>query len=70
MSRFDLFTWRDEAEAAADLQQAEEARALAARKARVAPHGEMQTRRQRLKEATHAQLAAELVLRRVQEGLK
>lgn len=70
MSRFDLFTWSDEAEAAAELAQAEEARALAARKARCAPHGEIQTRRARLQEALHAQLAAELVLKRIQEGLK
>lgn len=70
MSRFDLFTWSDEAEAAAELAQAEEAYALAERKARVAPHGEIQTRRARLQQATHQLLAAELQLARIQRGLK
>lgn len=70
MSRFDLFTWSDEAEAAAELAKAEEARALAARKAKVAPHGEVQARRAKLQAATHQQLAAELELARIQRGLR
>lgn len=70
MPRDDLFTWRDEDDAAAAVRAAEEARATAARKARVAPHGAVQARRDRLREATHQALLAEVALARVQRGLR
>jgi hypothetical protein len=66
MSAQDLFTWRDEADAAQRVAEAEEARAAALRKARCAPHGEVQNRRQRLQDATLQALAAEIALQRIQ----
>jgi len=69
VSTHDLFTWSDEADAAKAVEEAEEARLAALRKARCAPHGEVQTRRQRLQQATAAALAAEVELRRIQRDL-
>lgn len=70
MSAHDLFSWQDEAEAAAQVEKAEEARALAARKARYSPHGEIGARRAKLIAATHEALAAELELERIQRELR
>lgn len=69
MTPGDLFTWRDEAEAARAVEAAEAARLAAERKARYAPHGQVQTRRQRLQEATAAALAAEVELTRIRRDL-
>lgn len=66
----DLFGWRDEADAAAQVAAAEAARAEAERKARVAPHGQVQTRQARLIAATHEALKAELALSRVKGGAR
>lgn len=68
MTGADLFTWRDEVEAAAHVRAAEEARAAAERAARFAPHGQVQARRERLKEATAAALRAEVELNKIREG--
>jgi len=62
----DLFTWRDESEAAQRVAQAEAARAEAERRVRCAPHGEVQVRRERLAQATREALAAETALARIQ----
>jgi hypothetical protein len=67
MSAQDLFTWRDEADAAARVVEAEEARVAAERAARFAPHGHVLERREKLRLATLAALAAELELKRIQE---
>lgn len=65
----DLFTWREEADAAKAVAAAEAARAAAERKARIAPHGEVRNRRARLEAATLAALQAEVRLERLrQEG--
>lgn len=64
----DLFGWRDEADAAAQVAAAEAARAEAERKARVAPYSQMRSRQARLIAATHEALKAELALRRLQDG--
>ncbi len=61
----DLFTWREEAEAAAEVAKAEEARALAERKLHCAPHGAVEARRRRLQAATMEALAAEVRLQRI-----
>ena len=63
----DLFTWRAEADAAAEVAKAEEARAQAARKARYAPHGAVEARRRRLAEATRQALLAEVELQRLRQ---
>lgn len=65
MNHPDLLTWREEADALAGLDAAREAWAVAARKARCAPHGELFARRARLAQATRALLEAELLLARV-----
>ncbi|WP_331540385.1 hypothetical protein [Phenylobacterium sp.] len=62
----DLFTWREEADAAKRVAQAEEARAAAERARRYAPHGEVRARQARLEAATRAALAAEVELARIQ----
>jgi len=61
----DLFGWRDEAEAAERVAQAEAARRAAERARRYAPHGEVTRRQQRLEDATIAALRAELELIRL-----
>ncbi|WP_374569665.1 hypothetical protein [Phenylobacterium sp.] len=66
MSPADLFTWREEADAAQAVAAAEALRALAERKRRVAPHGEVRNRQARLEAATAAALRAEVELERVQ----
>jgi hypothetical protein len=61
----DLFTWRDEADAAECVAQAEAARQAAERARRYAPHGEVGRRQRRLEEATITALRAELELIRL-----
>ncbi|MDZ4370212.1 MAG: hypothetical protein U1C74_02165 [Phenylobacterium sp.] len=70
MSRCDLFSWSDEAEAAKAVEAAEAERLAALKKALYAPHGEVQTRRQRVQAATAAALAAEIELARIQRALR
>lgn len=70
MTPGDLFTWRDEAEAAKAVEAAEAERAAALRKAKVAPHGQVETRRQRLQAATQAALAAEVARDRILRDLR
>ena len=65
MSPADLFTWREEAEAAAKVAAAEAERAQAARSRRYAPHGEIRTRQARLEAATAEALRAEIALTRL-----
>ncbi len=62
----DLFTWREEAEAAKRAQEAEEARAAALRRYRIAPRGAVRTREARLAEATRHALEAEVRLAQLQ----
>jgi len=64
----DLFGWREEADATAQAVAAEEARLAAERKARVAPYGQVRTRQERLIQATHEALRAEVQLSRIQQG--
>lgn len=70
MSRCDLFTWSDEAEAAKAAAEAEEARALAVKKALCAPHGALQARRALARQATLQALQAEVELARIQRSLR
>ncbi len=65
MSAPDLFTWREEAEAAAAVREAEAVRAQAALKAKYPPHGSAQARRAELARATREALLAEVELQRV-----
>lgn len=67
MSPADLFTWREEAEAAEKVAQAEALRAHAERSCRYAPHGQIRARRARLQAATAEALAAEIALQRLRE---
>lgn len=67
MTPQDLFSWRDEADAAERAAQAEAARVEAQRAVLRAPHGKVQTRRAQLEEATRAALEAEVQLKRLQE---
>lgn len=61
----DLFGW-SQAEAAQErLQTLKAARAVAARKAACAPHGQVQARRETLAALTAEQLATEVALRRL-----
>jgi hypothetical protein len=62
----DLFTWREEAEAAQRVAEAQAARVRACEARRLAPHGEVRIRQQRLEEATLAALQAERELAAVQ----
>jgi hypothetical protein len=62
----DLFNWREEADAAERVAQAEAERAAAERARRYAPHGKVRTRQARLEAATMAALQAELRLARIQ----
>lgn len=62
----DLFTWREEADAAAVVVQAEEVRAAAMRAVQYAPHGQLRARQARLQEATNAWLRAVVALKLVQ----
>lgn len=64
MTPEDLFTW--EAERAA--KDAEAQRAAAAKAVRTVPHAEILNRRERLRQATNAALAAEVELQRRREG--
>ncbi len=66
MSAEDLFSWREEADAAAVVAQAEEVRAQAQRALHYAPHGQVRTRQARLQAATAEALRAELELARIQ----
>lgn len=68
MSAPDLFSWRDEAEAAKAVAAAESARLAAERKLRIAPHGEVRSRQARLQAATAEALKAEIRLERLQRG--
>ena len=68
MAKADLFTWREEADAAAQVVAAEEARAAAEQKARFAPKGTKQERDARLRAATIASLQACAQLAKVRQG--
>jgi len=63
--RADLFTWKDEQEALADVDAAHRARAEAARKLRCAPYGQIRQREAALRQATAEALRAEAYLDRV-----
>lgn len=63
----DLFTWREEADAAAKVAAAEAARAAAQRKAAFAPIGTKREREARLQAATVEALRAEVALTQVQQ---
>jgi hypothetical protein len=63
--RDDLFDWKDEQEASADVEAAHQARAQAGRKYRCAPHGEIRARHEALVSATAEALRAELNLAKV-----
>jgi len=68
MTMTDLFTWRDEADAAERVAQAEAERQAAERARRYAPHGEVGRRQAKLQAATLAALQAEVELARVQRS--
>lgn len=68
MPAIDLFHWREEAEAAARLAEAEQLRAQAERARRYAPKGTAETRQARLAQATAEALKAEITLDRVRRG--
>lgn len=65
MTPADLFTWREEVEAAQRVAQAEAERASAERSCRYAPHGQVRARQARLQAATAEALAAEIRLARL-----
>jgi hypothetical protein len=64
----DLFSWRDEADAAAAAAAAEAARGQAERRARFAPRGTKVHREAVLRAATHDALRAEVALSRLKDG--
>ncbi|MCX7586562.1 hypothetical protein [Phenylobacterium sp. 58.2.17] len=64
MAGADLFAWREEADAAAAVAAAEEARALAERRAHYAPKGTKAQREAALRAATLASLQACIALSR------
>lgn len=68
MPAIDLFHWREEAEAAARVAEAEQLRAQAERARRYAPKGTVGVRQARLAQATAEALKAEIALRRVKQG--
>lgn len=67
MTKADLFTWREEADAAAQVVAAEAARAAAEQKARFAPKGTKQQREAHLRAATIASLLACAELAKVRQ---
>ena len=67
MSGSDLFTWREEADAAAAVAAAKAARAEAERKMRFAPRGTKVEREAGLRAATLDALRADLALQRAKE---
>lgn len=68
MAKADLFTWREEADAAAEVVAAEAARAAAEQKARFAPKGTKQQRDAQLRAATIASLRACAELVKARQG--
>lgn len=68
MSGSDLFSWREEADAAAAVAAAEGARAEAERRAHYAPRGTKAQREAQLRAATIEALRAEVALDRVKRG--
>lgn len=65
MSGADLFTWRDEADAAERVAELEAQRAAARRARSFAPHGQVRTREEKLQAATLDALRAEVELARL-----
>lgn len=70
MSAPDLFGWSEAEETQQRLQALHAARAVAARKVRVAPRGQVQARHGALQAATVEALRAELALARLKAGLR
>ncbi|CAN5611834.1 hypothetical protein BH10PSE5_BH10PSE5_01440 [soil metagenome] len=68
MSGPDLFGWSEEEDAQARVQAFKAARAQAADKVKVAPHGQVEARRQRLQALTLEALRADLALDRLKNG--
>lgn len=68
MAGLDLFAWREEADAAAAVAAAEEARALAERRAHYAPRGTKAQREAAHRAATLAALQACVELAKSREG--
>lgn len=68
MAKADLFTWREEADATAQVAAAEALRAAAEQKARFAPKGTKQQREAQLRAATIASLQACADLVRARQG--
>ena len=69
MSAVAAFDRQDETDAAGAVAEAQAARSAAVRALMMAPRGKTAQRREALARATHALLEAELVLKRVREGL-
>lgn len=70
MTTHDLFTRAEEDDAARAAAAAEAARQAAYAKAKCAPHGQLEIRRQRLQEATLSALQAEVELLRIKRDLR
>ena len=68
MAGSDLFSWREEADAAAAVAAAKRARAEAERRAHYAPKGTKAEREAQLRTATIEALKADLALERVKRG--